>query len=73
MYISILESLIVTQVEGSHSVENVTRVESPAFLNMTRVESLKIVTQVESLTLVTLSLLIVIKDPGEIKNCFYFL
>jgi len=58
---SSLKSLAVTRVDLSHSVKNVTRNESSRvtiFLNVTRVESEspKIVTRVESLTRVTLSL-----------------
>jgi len=60
-----LESLTATRVESSHSVENTTRSSQVTiFLNVTRVESEspKIVTRVESLTLVTLSL------PGTIVH-----
>ena len=60
-----LESLTATRVESSHSVENMTRSSRVTiFLNVTRVESEspKIVTRVESLTLVTLSL------PGTIVH-----
>ena len=62
---SSLESLTATRVESSHSVENVTRSSRVTiFLNVTWVESEspKIVTRVESLTLVTLSL------PGTIVH-----
>jgi len=43
-------------LESSHSVKNVNQVITTSFLNVVRVESLKIVTQVESLTRITLSL-----------------